>query len=112
MNNGDKKSFGNFEVEAVPSYNIVRGPNRPTLPSQGKMGRLRLLLGDKRVYVSGDTECIPEMNRSKHRCRFRVDAIALHHAPPEAADCIKAFKPKIVYRIATRLQTWMNSPRH
>jgi L-ascorbate metabolism protein UlaG (beta-lactamase superfamily) len=50
------------------------------------------------VYFSGDTECVPEMKALKD---IRVAFVAMN--PPrtmstsEAAECVKAFRPKIVY---------------
>ena len=99
MKNGDKKSFGNFDVEAVPSYNIVRGPK----PGQfyhpkGQWDGFVFTFGNKRVYISGDTECTPEMKALKDiDVAFVCMRLPYTMPPAEAADCIKAFKPKIVY---------------
>ena len=99
MKNGDKKSFGSFDVEAVPSYNLARGPK----PGQfyhpkGKWDGFVFTFGDKRVYVSGDTECIPEMKALKNiDVAFVCMRLPYTMPPAEAAECIKAFRPKIIY---------------
>ncbi len=99
LKNGDKKSFGNFEVEAVPSYNIVRGPKPGQLyHPKGQWDGFVFTFGDKRVYVSGDTECIPEMKVLKNiDVAFVCMRLPYTMPPAEAAECIKAFRPKILY---------------
>jgi L-ascorbate metabolism protein UlaG (beta-lactamase superfamily) len=57
-----------------------------------------ILFGDKRVYVAGDTENIPEMKTLK-----RIDVAFLPMnlpytmTPEMVADAAKAFKPKVLY---------------
>jgi L-ascorbate metabolism protein UlaG (beta-lactamase superfamily) len=99
MKNGDKKSFGSFEVEAVPSYNLVRGPKPGQLyHPKGQGDGFVFAFGDKRVYVSGDTECTPEMKALKNiDVAFVCMRLPYTMPPAEAAECIKAFKPKILY---------------
>jgi L-ascorbate metabolism protein UlaG (beta-lactamase superfamily) len=57
-----------------------------------------LNFGDTRVYFSGDTECTPEMKALKN---ISVAFLAMNPPrtmpPLEAAECAKAFKPKIAY---------------
>ena len=54
--------------------------------------------GDTRVYFSGDTECTPEIKALKN---IDVAFIAMNPPrtmpPSEAAACVEAFRPKIVY---------------
>ena len=57
-----------------------------------------LTLGGKRIYFAGDTECVPEI-----RALTNIDAAFLPMnlpftmSPADAADCVKAFKPKIAF---------------
>ena len=46
----------------MPAYNIVhlRGPDKPFHPRGAGNGYV-ITFGDKRVYVAGDTEDVPEM---------------------------------------------------
>ena len=99
MPNGDKKSFGDFEVEAVPMYNMVRGPAAGKLyHDKGQGDGFVFTFGDTRVYVSGDTECTPEM---KALANIDVAFVCMNlpytMPPKEAAECVNAFKPKVVY---------------
>jgi len=97
--NGEKKTFLGIDVEAVPMYNLVRGsePGNP-FHHKGIGNGYILTFGDTRVYVSGDTEFIPEMKTLKN---IAVAFIAMN--PPrtmptaEAAEAVKAFRPRIVY---------------
>ena len=57
-----------------------------------------LTFGDKRVYISGDTECIPEMKGLQSiDVAFVCMNVPYTMPPSEAATCVKAFQPKIVY---------------
>jgi L-ascorbate metabolism protein UlaG (beta-lactamase superfamily) len=55
---GDKKSFGELTIEAVPAYNVVKTQCHPE--SAGYCGFI-LSAGGMRLYDAGDTERIPEM---------------------------------------------------
>jgi L-ascorbate metabolism protein UlaG (beta-lactamase superfamily) len=55
---GDRKTFGELSVEAVPAYNIVKTQFHPK--SAGYCGFV-LSGGGLRFYDAGDTERIPEM---------------------------------------------------
>ena len=99
ISNGEKKTVAGIQIEAVPMYNLVRGPQPGALyHDKGRGNGYILTLGGKRVYISGDTECTPEMKALKN-----IDVAFLcmnqpYTMPPgEAADCAKAFRPKIVY---------------
>jgi L-ascorbate metabolism protein UlaG (beta-lactamase superfamily) len=99
MKNGDSRMFGSFMVEAVPAYNIVRGPVQGQLyHPKGQGNGYIFTFGEKRIYVSGDTECIPEMKALNNiDVAFICMRLPYTMPPTEAAECIKAFQPKIVY---------------
>ena len=99
MKNGDEKPFGDFEAEAVPSYNLVRGPKPGQLfHPKGQGDGFVFTFGEKRVYVSGDTECTPEMKALNNiDIAFVCMRLPYTMPPAEAAQCIKAFKPKVIY---------------
>ncbi len=99
MKNGDKERFGSFDVEAVASYNLVRGPKPGQLyHPKGQWDGFIFTFGDKRVYVSGDTECTAEMKALTNiDIAFVCMRLPYTMPPAEAAECIKAFKPKILY---------------
>ena len=99
MKNGDTHWFGSFMVEAVPAYNLVRGPAPGQLyHPKGQGNGYVFTFGDKRIYVSGDTECTPEMKALKNiDIAFVCMRLPYTMPPAEAAACIKAFQPKIIY---------------
>jgi L-ascorbate metabolism protein UlaG (beta-lactamase superfamily) len=97
--NGEKKSFGDFEAMAVPMYNLQRGPEPGKFfHDKGRGDGFVFTFGDKRVYVSGDTECIPEMKAlEKIDVAFVCMNVPYTMPPSEAAECVRAFKPKVVF---------------
>ncbi len=86
-------------IQAVPAYNIVRGPK----PGQkyhpkGQFNGYVLTLGGKRIYIAGDTEVTPEMKALKNiDVAFLPMNLPFTMKPQEAAAGAKAFKPKVVY---------------
>jgi L-ascorbate metabolism protein UlaG (beta-lactamase superfamily) len=99
INNGEKKTFGDLQVEAVPMYNLQRGPQPGALyHTKGRGNGYVLTLGGKRVYIAGDTEGIPEMRALKNiDVAFVCMNLPYTMTPEEAAEAVKAFRPKIVY---------------
>lgn len=99
VSNGQKKSIAGIEIEAVPMYNLTRGPEPGKLfHDKGRGNGYVLTLGGKRLYLSGDTECIPEMKALKNiDVAFVCMNLPYTMTPGEAAGCVNAFQPKIVY---------------
>jgi len=99
MNNGDKRSYPDFEIEAVAAYNQQRGPAPGKLfHDKGRGNGYVLTIGGKRIYVSGDTECIPEMKSlTGIDVAFLCMNLPYTMPPSEAAECVKSFRPKVVY---------------
>jgi len=99
ISDSEHRTVMGIEFEGVPMYNVVfgSGPGKP-YHHKGIGSGYVLNFGDTRVYFSGDTECTPEMKALKN---ISVAFLAMN--PPrtettlEAAECVKAFKPKIVY---------------
>ena len=58
-----------------------------------------ITFGDKRVYIAGDTEKIPEMNElERHRCRLSSgQSFRTTMTVEMAADAVKVIKPRIFY---------------
>lgn len=97
--NGETKTVAGISIEAVPMYNLKRGPAPGQLfHTKGRGNGYVLTLGTRRVYIAGDTECTDEMRALKN-----IDAafipMNLPYTMPtdEAAECVKAFKPKVVF---------------
>jgi L-ascorbate metabolism protein UlaG (beta-lactamase superfamily) len=99
VSDSEKKLVMGILMEGVPMYNMVQG-SAPGMPYHHKgVGSGYILnFGNTRVYLSGDTECTPEMKALKN---ITVAFVAMN--PPrtestlEAAACVKVFRPKIVY---------------
>ncbi|MBW3637428.1 MAG: MBL fold metallo-hydrolase [Armatimonadetes bacterium] len=88
-----------FHVEAVPMYNLVRGPEPgQKFHPKGQFNGYILTLGGKRIYIAGDTEATPEMKALKNiDIAFLPMNLPYTMTPQEAAAGARAFKPKIVY---------------
>ena len=99
ITNGETKTFAGIQIEAVPAYNLVRGPQPGQLfHDKGRGNGYILTLGDKRLYVSGDTECVPEMKTLRNiDVAFVCMNLPYTMTPGEAAECVNGFQPKIVY---------------
>jgi L-ascorbate metabolism protein UlaG (beta-lactamase superfamily) len=95
--NGQTKTVAGVSIEAVPMYNLQRGPSAGQLfHTKGRGNGYILTLGGKRVYFAGDTECTPEMKALKNIDVAFIPMNLPYTMPPsEAAECVKAFKPKI-----------------
>jgi len=99
MANGQSQKFGDIEVEAVPMYNLKRGPQPGALyHTKGRGNGYVFKLADRRFYVSGDTEAIPEMLALKNiDVAFVCMNLPYTMTTAEAAAAVKAFRPRIVY---------------
>lgn len=97
--NGETKQVAGVSVEALPMYNLVRGPSTGQLyHPKGRGNGYIVTLGGKRIYIAGDTECTPEMKALKNiDVAFVPMNLPFTMPPSEAAACVKAFAPKIVY---------------
>ena len=82
--------------EAVPMYNLT--PTRLRFHNKGRGNGYVMTFGGKRVYVSGDTEDIPEMRALKKiDVAFVCMNLPYTMTPEQAADAVREFKPKTVY---------------
>lgn len=97
--NGQTKTVAGIAIEAVPMYNLQRGPAAGQLfHTKGRGNGYIVTLGGKRVYFAGDTECTPEMKALKNiDVAFMPMNLPYTMPPSEAAECVKAFKPKVVF---------------
>jgi L-ascorbate metabolism protein UlaG (beta-lactamase superfamily) len=96
--NGETKSWEGWTIEAVPAYNLKRGPAPGKFfHPKGRDNGYVLTYGGKRFYFSGDTEGIPEMRVLKNiDVAFVCMNLPYTMPPDEAADAVEAFRPKIV----------------
>jgi L-ascorbate metabolism protein UlaG (beta-lactamase superfamily) len=99
MKNGEKKVIDGLTIEAVPAYNIAskRENGQPFHPKGAGNGYI-ITFGDKRLYVAGDTENIPEMKTFKN-----IDIVFLPMnlpytmTPEMVTDVAKMIEPKVLY---------------
>ncbi|MEJ2190672.1 MAG: MBL fold metallo-hydrolase [Acidobacteriota bacterium] len=96
VGNGEAVEWEGITIEAVPMYNLTA--DRQQFHPKGRGNGYVLTLGGKRIYISGDTEDIPEMRQLEN-----IDAAFVCMNLPytmdveAAADAVLDFKPKIVY---------------
>lgn len=99
MRIGDKNTVNGITIEAVPAYNIVNvsPAGQPYHPKGSGIGFI-ITLGDKNIYVAGDTENIPEMKALKNiDVAFLPMNLPYTMTPQMVADAAMAFRPKILY---------------
>ncbi len=107
MNNGDREDLGAFSVEAIPMYNLRKEALK--YHEKGRGNGYVLTLGNERVYISGDTEDIPEMRHLKNIDIAFVCMNLPYTMPVEsAASAVLDFKPKKVYPYHYRSEDGMS----
>lgn len=99
LSNGASLDWGGWKIEAVPMYNLKRGPAPGTFyHDKGRGDGFVLTYGGKRFYIAGDTEGTPEMRALKNIDVAFIPMNLPYTMPPEeAAEAVRAFHPKIVY---------------
>ncbi len=99
LSNGESKTVAGVKVEAIPMYNNERGPEPGKLfHVKGRGNGYVLNVGDKRIYLSGDTEAVAEMRALEDiDVAFVCMNLPYTMPPDEAAAGVKEFQPKIVY---------------
>jgi L-ascorbate metabolism protein UlaG (beta-lactamase superfamily) len=96
LNNGKATEQGGISIGAIPMYNM---PNDSTARhTKGRGNGYVISLGQKKFYISGDTEDIPEMRSLKNiDVAFVCMNLPYTMSVEQAASAILDFKPKIVY---------------
>jgi L-ascorbate metabolism protein UlaG (beta-lactamase superfamily) len=99
MNNGEVKKVSGLEIEAVPAYNVVhKRPDGSPFHPKGSGNGYVITFGDKKVYVAGDTENIPEMSNLKNiDIAFLPMNLPYTMTPEMVAEAARRFKPHILY---------------
>lgn len=93
MKNGETKSAAGVKIEAVPAYN----PEKAFHPKGNGNGYV-LTFDDKRVYVAGDTENVPEIKSLKQiDVAFLPMNLPYTMTPEQVAEVAKAIRPKVLY---------------
>jgi L-ascorbate metabolism protein UlaG (beta-lactamase superfamily) len=96
LKNGDNTVQSGISIMAIPMYNL---PESPTARhTKGRGNGYVLTIGGKNIYISGDTQGIPEMRSLKNiDVAFVCMNLPFTMDVNEAADAVLTFKPKIVY---------------
>lgn len=99
MRNGERRQWKDWSLEAVPMYNLQRGPAPGRVyHEKGRGNGYILTIGGKRFYFAGDTENIPEVRALRDiEVAFLPMNLPYTMTPEEAAEAARAFKPKVVY---------------
>lgn len=96
LRNGQQLDTLGLRVAAIPMYNLPETPDAPH--TKGRGNGYVLNLGGKNVYLSGDTEDIPEMRALKNiDVAFVCMNLPYTMDVNQAAQAVLAFKPAIVY---------------
>lgn len=94
--NGGKTTQLGIPISAIPMYNLPESAD--SRHTKGRGNGYILDMGGKNIYISGDTEDIPEMRALKN---IDVAFVCMNEpftmSPAQAAEGVLAFKPKVVY---------------
>jgi len=96
LKNGDNTVQSGISITAIPMYNLPESPT--SRHTKGRGNGYVLTIGGKNIYISGDTQGIPEMRALKNiDVAFVCMNLPFTMDVNEAADAVLAFSPKIVY---------------
>jgi L-ascorbate metabolism protein UlaG (beta-lactamase superfamily) len=96
MDNGDVLTLAGVTVQALPMYDLI--PGNP-FHAKGEGNGYVITFGGQRIYLSGVTECVPEIQALED---IDIAFMPLNlpngrMAPLAAADCVKIIRPAVVY---------------
>ncbi len=99
MKNGDVLNINELEILAVPAYNIKhKRENGDPYHIKGEGNGYVIQFDNKKVYVAGDTENIPEMKTLENiDIAFLPMNLPYTMTPEMVADAARMFKPQILY---------------
>jgi L-ascorbate metabolism protein UlaG (beta-lactamase superfamily) len=96
LDNGKDITKDNLKIIAIPMYNLPEMPD--SKHPKGRGNGYLIEAKNTRVYISGDTEDIPEMRQLKNiDIAFVCMNLPYTMDVNQAADAVNEFKPKIVY---------------
>jgi len=95
----DNVTIDGIHIQVLPAYNMVhKRPDGRPFHVKGENNSYLITLGNKRIFVAGDTENTPEMKALKNiDIAFLPMNLPYTMTPEMVADAAKAFKPKILY---------------
>ncbi|MEZ4873897.1 MAG: MBL fold metallo-hydrolase [Flavobacteriaceae bacterium] len=96
IHNGETQTIEGFSIEAIPMYNLREEALK--FHEKGRGNGYVIEKDDRRVYLSGDTEDIPEMRALQNiDVAFVCMNLPYTMTVESAADAVLAFAPVIVY---------------
>lgn len=96
LNNNENTIINDIPIKAIPMYNLRKEALR--FHSKGRGNGYILTMNNERIYISGDTEDIPEMRALKNIDKaFVCMNLPYTMAVESAASAVLEFKPKQVY---------------
>jgi len=96
LNNGESMTWNDIEILAIPMYNLPESKGSRHVKGRGN-GYI-MTFDTKRVYISGDTEDIPEMRGLQDiHVAFVCMNLPYTMNVNQAASAVLEFKPDIVY---------------
>ncbi len=96
LSNGESTEKLEIEIEAIPMYNLPETDD--SRHPKGRGNGYVLTIGEKRIYISGDTEDIAEMRALKDiDVAFVCMNLPYTMDVNQAADAVIEFSPAIVY---------------
>ncbi len=96
IGNGQTIVFEEMEILAIPMYNLPETDD--SRHPKGRGNGYLLTMGGKRIYISGDTEDIPEMrNLNNVDVAFVCMNLPYTMNIDQAASAVKDFQPRIIY---------------
>ncbi len=96
LNNNETKTIGNIIFEAIPMYNLREDALH--FHEKGRGNGYVITMEDTRVYISGDTEDIPEMRTLKNiDIAFVCMNLPWTMTVSQAADAVLDFTPTYIY---------------
>ena len=112
LSNGQTGVFAGITVEAIPAYDLT--PGRPLHP-MGEANGYVITLGGRRIFFAGVGECVPAIQalRDIDVAFIPMNLPVDRMRPIPAAECVKTFKPKIVYlnHYDQGYARWLTNPR-
>lgn len=93
MANGASQNAIGLIVDAIAMYNFDNNPH-----PKGMWNGYVLTIGDKRLYMSGDTEDTPEMRALQNiDVAFICMSLPSNMTVTQAASAVRGFRPQVVY---------------
>ena len=96
LDNGATTTQNGIDIEAIPMYNLREEAKK--FHAKGRGNGYVIEKNKKRIYISGDTEDIPEMRTLKNiDAAFVCMNLPYTMTVESAADAVLEFKPKAIY---------------